>query len=425
MRYKRVRTNMAAPSRHAVSDLRKVLEISRLMAAEVDMDGLLHLIIQRSMELLKAERASLFLYDAASHELVSRIAAGTGEIRFSADRGIAGATVRGNRVIHVPDAYKDKRFNREVDRASGFRTRNILSVPLHDHQGAIVGVLQVLNKRRGAFGRGDIDLARTLAAQAGVLLQRSSLVEHYLRKQEMDRAMKIARDIQRGLLPETTPPICGFELAGFCQPADETGGDMFDFVPLDDGRWMLVVADASGHGVGPALVVAETRAMLRVMALRGCGLTETLTTANSLLHRDLSGPFVTCFVGMLEPLSGRMIYSSAGHGPMLFYDRAADSFDEVKATTIPLGLMNDVCFDDSTDHRFGRGSFGVIMTDGFFEAVDKEGECFGTERIKEMLRRDRDLPAKQMIQHLHDAVKQFRAGQAQADDLTMVILRRR
>jgi len=406
-------------------DLLKVLEITRRMAATVDLDSLLELIIERSRELLDAERASLFLYERGTNELVSRIATDADEIRFGADSGIAGATIQTGSTINVPDAAADERFNPQIDRKTGFRTRNILSVPLRDHEGELVGVLQVLNKRRGPFDDADINLAETLGAQAGVLLQRARLIEHYVMKQEMERAMRIARDIQRGLLPDAAPSICGFDVAGFSMPADDTGGDTYDFLALPDGRWMLVVADASGHGIGPALVIAETRAMLRAVSLRGCDLPVVLDTVNELLTADLEGRFVTCFVGLLDPLISTMTYAAAGHGPLLFYDRSKDAFARIMATGLPLGIMPDVDYTVTVTHGFDGGDFAAITTDGFFEAQNADGEQFGVSRMTEMFRRDRDLPAATMIENLHKAVAEFTAGQPQADDLTAIIIRRK
>jgi len=407
-------------------DLRQVLEITRVMAATADFDKLLGLIIDRGMELLGAERASLFLYESATDELVSRIAAGAGEIRFPAGSGIAGAAVRGGKTLVVADAYADERFNRDIDRETGFRTRNILTVPLRDFLGELVGVLQVLNKRSGPFTDDDVALAETLAAQAGVALQRARLIVHYLAKQEMERAMKIARDIQRRLLPAGAPHVCSFDIAGFSQPADDTGGDTYDFMALPDGRWLLVGADASGHGIGPALVVAETRAMLRAVSRGGREIPGLLGTVNNLLNEDLEdGRFVTCFVGLLDPLRTELIYAAAGHGPMLFYDRRRDHFDQVPATQMPLGIVPELDYTDLLTCRFAGGDFAAVTTDGFFEARNAAGEQFGVGRMIDLLRRDRDRPAAEMIDRLHQAVVAFTHAQPQDDDLTAIVIRKR
>ena len=409
------------------TDLGKILEIARAMAATEDLDALLGLIVERSMELLGAERATVFLYDAPSDELVSRVAAGEGEIRSPADRGIAGATIRQGATLLVADAYADPRFNPDVDRKTGFRTRNILSVPLRDYHGGLVGVLQILNKAGGPFDAQDVELGEVLGAQAGVALQRARLIGHFLQKQEMERAMKIARDIQQALLPEAGPRICGYDVAGFCQPADQTGGDTYDFMPLPDGRWMLAVADATGHGIGSALVIAETRAMLRALSRHGPpDASAVLRNVNELLAADLGDArFVTCFLGLLDPLVHRLSCASAGHGPLLFYRRKEDAFEEVEATAMPLGILAEAPFDEVFTRSLAPGDFAAVTTDGFFEAANPAGEAFGVKRMRELLRRDRDLPSARMIERLHQAVRDFTAGQPPQDDLTAVVIRRR
>ncbi len=413
-----------SPDKQA-DDLAKVLEISRAMVATEDLDSLLKLIIARSMELLHAERATLLLYDSAADELVSRIAAGLDELRVPAGAGICGATIASRRTINVPDAYADARFNPDVDRRTGFRTRNILSAPLFAYDGSLVGVLQVLNKRRGAFDDHDVLLAETLGAQAGVAIQRARLIEHFLAKQQMERAMRIARDIQRDLLPKESPRGAGFDVAGFNRPADETGGDIYDFVPRADGRWMLSVADATGHGIGPALIIAETRAILRAVGRGEPDPAAVLGAANDMLSADLdNGRFVTCFLGTLDLRAASLRYASAGHGPLLFYTRRDDRFEQTPASGPPLGIVEGTDFGPATRFDFQPGDFAVITTDGFFEASNARDEQFGMERMTDVLRKARDLPAAEMIEVLHAAVCEFAAGEPQADDLTAVVIRR-
>ena len=412
-------------------DLQRILDISRAMTAARDLDELLGLILDRSMELLGAERATVFLYDSATDELVSRIARGSQEIRMPAGRGIAGACVRERVVINVPDVYADERFNAEFDRGSGFCTRNILAMPLQDYSGDLVGVLEVINKCDGTFGPYDISLAETLAAQAGVVIQRARLIEQYVEKQRMQRSLEIAREIQRGLLPKGDPAVPGFDIAGFSAAADETGGDIYDFMPLSAGRLGVVVADASGHGIGPALVIAETRAMLRALAGKTCDVPRVMAAVNDLLSQDLGeSRFVTCFLGVLDPAKSRLTFASAGHGPILFYDRRADTFEELSATAIPLGIFGGVSFEDVVGRTLRKGDFAAIVTDGLFEAMPGRsvhaaaGEQFGIARIRDLLRSARDLPAREMIDRLHKAVADWSAPGPQADDLTAVIIRK-
>ncbi len=407
------------------SALGKVLQISRDMVATNDLDELLGLIIVRSMELLEAERATLFLYDAGSDELFSRIAAEAGEIRFPAGVGIAGAVVRSKQVLNVPDAYADERFNRDIDRRTGFRTRNILAVPLLNHDGELAGVLEVLNKRGGRFDEDDITLAETLGAQAGVVIQRARLLDHYVEKQKMEHALQIARQIQQDILPKENPQIAGFDAAGWSGPADETGGDIYDFLDLGEGRWTFMLADATGHGVGPALVVAEARAMLRALSDADLDISAVMARVNDLLTADLGqSRFVTCFFALLNGPGGTVRYVSAGQGPIIFYDRAADRFDELPATALPLGIMEGTDFNEQVRRKLAPGDMMVVTTDGFFEASDADGELFGTERICQIIRRCRDLPADEIIQNLRQKTFEFTGPVPQADDLTAIIVKK-
>ncbi len=413
------------PKQNQLADLGKVLEISRAMVAASDLDSLLKLIIERSMELLDAERASIFLYDPQSQELISRVAAGVDEIRARVDRGISGATVRTGQTMNIPDAYADHRFNPEIDRKTGFRTRNILSIPLRDYHRSLVGVLQVINKRAGTFSDYDITLAETLAAQAGVAIERASLIDHYVEKQQMERAMQIAKDIQRGLLPASNPAIEGFDVAGFSEPADETGGDMYDFMQLSDGQWMLVIADATGHGIGSALMIAETRAMLRAIAQHGSDASEVLAQTNKLLTADLGdGRFVTCFFGLLNPQTSELSYASAGHGPLIFYDSAAKQFQQSPATALPLGIMAETEFRAPEAVTLASGDIVLLTTDGIYEATNPSGEQFGIGRMLELLQRDRRQPAQTIVANLRKAVRVFTKGQQPKDDLTAVVVRK-
>jgi phosphoserine phosphatase len=407
-----------------LEDLQKLLAISRSMVAASDLDTLLHLIVERSMELLGAERATLFLYDPARDQLISRIAHKAEEIRMPADRGVAGACIRTRAVINVADAYADGRFNPEIDRQTGFRTRNILAIPLNDYSDDLVGVLEVINKRSGSFGRYEITLAETLAAQAGVAIQRANLIQHYLEMQKMQRAMEIAREIQQGLLPKADPKLAGYDIAGFSQPADQTGGDVYDFFPLGEDRLAIVVADAAGHGIGPALVIAETRAMLRALSGQCPDMPVVLGTVNDLLAADLSDArFVTCFFGVLDTRQSCLTFASAGQGPILLYDRQADAFREQVATGVPLGAFGGVRFDEVIVYGLHPGDFATILTDGLFEAMNEHGEQFGIERVMDLLRCCRDLPARETIEQLRNAVMSFSVAE-QADDYTAVIVRR-
>lgn len=418
------------PDDRRPADLERLLDVARRLGATVDLDRMLAAIVAAATDLLDCERATVFLYDEASDELCSRIATGIedspiSEIRFPASRGIAGVVAQTGRLVNLADAYADPRFNQEFDRASGFRTRSMLAVRLADHDDATVGVLQLLNKRRGAFDRRDEEIAGFLGSQAGVAIQRQRLLDHFAEKQRIQRDLNLARSIQQGLLPRSNPALAGFDVAGWNRPADETGGDFFDFLPLPDGRLAVAIADATGHGIGPALVMAEARALFRALVGGAAGLERAVNEMHRLLCLDLpENRFVTAFCGILEPASGEVEFLSAGQGPILQYEAATGAIRDLPAQGLPLAFFPEATYEGATRIMMAPGDLLVLLTDGFSEWARGDGEAFGEERVADVIRRLQAASADEMIAGLYAAVLDFSGGTRQADDLTAVIIKR-
>jgi sigma-B regulation protein RsbU (phosphoserine phosphatase) len=408
-----------------VRDLQVLLGLTRTMAVTTDLDALLALILESARQLLAAERGTLFLYDAAADELVSKIAHGAPAIRIPARAGIAGACAQDRVLINIPDAYADARFNREVDRQTGYHTRCLLTVPLTGTEGQLVGVLQLLNKVGGAFGRYDEQLAETLAAQIGVTLQRATLLDHFVQKKQLEKSLDIARSIQQGLLPREAPRVPGYEIAGWSQPAEQTGGDCYDFIPLPGGRWGLQIADATGHGIGAALMISTARALLRALSGPEEAPTTVLEGANRWLCADaLDGRFVTAFFGILDPTQHRLEYASAGQGPLFWYRADRGEVEATGSTGLPLGVMEDLPIGPAPPVTLGVGDMGVFLTDGFMEAQNAAGAQLGAGELCRLLQTSAGQPAAAVIQVLVAAVREFLAGQPPHDDLTAVVVRR-
>ena len=413
---------MSAEGRQ-IEKLRRILDVARQMAATTDLDALLGMIVQATCQVLDCERATIFLYEPESSELYSRVATGAESIRFPADLGIAGAAARDRTVVNVPDAYADQRFNPEIDKRTGFHTHNLLTFPLENLDGDLMGVLQALNKVGRPFDAQDEDLARVLSAQAGVALHRGRLLEEFAEKQRMARDLEIARTIQQALLPDKDPVIDGYEIAGWNRSADETGGDCYDFIPLERGRLAVLIADATGHGIGAALVIAQCRALVRAMLAITEDVAAAVTSVNRLLTNDLrAGSFVTAFVGILDPRRHRLEYVAAGQGPLLLLTSAG--VESRGATGLPLGVIEDVQYDAGR-FDFSPNSHLVLLTDGFYEAATAEMDFFGEQRVIEFIRQNPATPLPTLIQDLYERINDFVTGRPQADDLTAVLIRRK
>ncbi len=162
----------------------ELLKICQRMSSERDLAALLDLIANEATKLMGADRASLFLLDRERGELWSKVALGSGEIRFDARLGIAGAVALSGQTINVEDAHQDPRFYKEIDLRSGYRTRTLLAIPLRNHEGEIVGTFEVLNKKTGAFNKEDEEILKALAAQVAIAIETAQLVEEMKRHRD-------------------------------------------------------------------------------------------------------------------------------------------------------------------------------------------------------------------------------------------------
>ena len=253
---------------------------------------------------------------------------------------------------------------------------------------------------------------------------REAELQHAL--EEVNHDLEIARSIQQGLLPSETLNLEDFEIAGWNQPADETGGDYFDWQSLPDGRIAISLADATGHGIGPALVSASCRAYSRASLLAGADKNGFLDRLNSLLAEDLSANrFVTFAVLFLDPVDSHVRVLSAGHGPMLLYRHRTNEIESLEAHGIPLGMIAGVPYNSATEVWLEPGDMMALITDGFYEWENREGQQFGVQRLEAAIREARDRSAEEVIGGLREAVERFCGGTEQQDDLTAVVLKRR
>lgn len=405
--------------------LRILIDISQQMSRTFHLRPLLETIEQASRSALGCERATIFLYDAGTDELYSEIATGTDKIRFPANRGIAGEAARTRCVVIVPDAYADPRFNPEIDRKTGYQTRNLLTLPLVTPDDDVIGVLQLLNKERGSFNHGDEQLAEALGSLTAIAIKRQMLMDEAAIKQKLERDLDIAREIQSGLLPQRDPQFDTFDIAGWNRPADQTGGDCYDFLELDDGQLLFMIADATGHGIGPALIVAQCRAMIRAVADSTTELVTIATTVNDLLCHDLTcGRFVTSCFGLLDPAAKRIDYVSAGHGPMLVYRAASREVESFNACGMPLGIVPGNELDLSTPVELQPGDMFVLLTDGFAEWAGPDRQLYGQRRVNQFLIDHADLAASDLIAALYRDVLTHAGSTPQLDDLTAIVIKR-
>ena len=242
---------------------------------------------------------------------------------------------------------------------------------------------------------------------------------------QLNHDLDIARSIQQDLLPAQSPTLENFDVAGWNQPADQTGGDYFDWQSLPDGRLAISLGDATGHGIGPALVSALCRAYARASLVVDDEHDRVLERLNRLLADDLSANrFVTFALVLLDPMTSEVEILSAGHGPIVWYKHATREVDNLEAQGIPLGMIAGVSYEKALVRRLAPNDMIVLVTDGFYEWENAKGEEFGLHRLESVILQSHDCSADEVIARLRFAVEDFCGGTEQKDDLTAVVLKR-
>ncbi|MGA2328637.1 MAG: SpoIIE family protein phosphatase [Bryobacteraceae bacterium] len=241
------------------------------------------------------------------------------------------------------------------------------------------------------------------------------------KKQELEFHMRLAREIQQRYYT-TTASLAGFDIAAAAYPADETGGDYFDFLPQPDGSLYIVLADIAGHGVGSAFLMAETRATLRAYATMAPDISSLLNCLNRSLADSLPGNrFVTMFLGRIDPQKRSLEYASAGHEPGYLLRDSGDIGAVLGSTVPPLGLFPDQQFCSGQVVPLEHGDTIVLLTDGITESTNAEGGLFGSEGALDFIRRQQQSTAGSIVRGLYLAARTFAGGLSQLDDITSVI----
>jgi len=259
------------------------------------------------------------------------------------------------------------------------------------------------------------------------------LAEEALRKREHERdrlrhSLELAREVQQKLLPRENPVIAGLDVAGRSIYCDETGGDYYDFIPLNqDGKQTLavVVGDVSGHGISSALIMATVRASLRQRLSLPGSISRIIGDVNHQLAGDVhdSGQFVTLFFLVLDPVLRVLKWVRAGHDPAIYYDPATAQIEELSGDGMALGVYPDAHYTVNEKNGFNRGSVIVLGTDGIWESRNSSGEMLGKEVISEIIREHAACGAAEILEAVITKIRKFQGDMKSEDDLTLVVVK--
>lgn len=415
---------MGARSRLTRQDMEAILDVTRHLAAPFELSALLAEVTAAARRVLRSERASVWLHDAATDELVLEVASDIRHVRIPIGRGLVGAAALAGRLVNTPDCYADARFDRSVDIQSGFHTRCSLALPLIDHQGGMVGVMQVLNKRGGVFDAADEVLAEALAAQCAMALQRARMTAALIQGEKLRQELELARVVQHSTLPREWPQVPGYDMHGTFMPAEQTGGDTYDLMLLPQGL-LVVLGDATGHGIAPALSVLQMHAMLRTAMRLGVTLEAAFTQVNDQLAEVLpDSHFVTAFIGLLDVNTHRLRFLSGGQGPILHFHAAEGRCSTYRATSFPMGAMPITRLRPAVEMALAPGDWLVVLSDGVYEYEDPADVPLGAAAVEALLAQAHAESPASVSARLLALLREFARGAPQDDDITMVLLKR-
>lgn len=353
-------------------------------------------------------------------QLVVRAARGQG---FQISSAVRDRVIKEGASVLVVDAQTDQAF-RERASIVAQNVRSMMAVPLQSKD-RVIGLIYLDSPNMiQPFTREDLNLLTVMANVAAIRIEHARLVEVEQVERMMAKELDQAAQIQKGLLPRSAPTVAGLDLAGSTAACRTVGGDYYDFITYPDGRVAILVGDVAGKGMPAALLMSSLQARVQVLFEECENLSGSVTRLNKAISSNCpENRFITFFVCILDPATGEVTYTNAGHNPPLLVRRAG-GVETLGVGGIILGIMPKFAYQQA-GVRMERGDILVLFSDGVTEAsrpdVDEE---FGDDRLGEVVRQHADDSCDSIVKAVIEAVAQFTQGAPAADDITVVIAKR-
>ena len=399
-------------------------ELAREIGASRDLRAIMDRIIRRSLRAINAEQCVITMVSEQSLEpmktLVRAMVTSAEHEQFHLSQNLLGWMHLNKKALLSNSPRTDERFRGITWDQS---IHSILCVPLMI-KSELKGVLTAYNKKgQGGFTEDDQRLLAIIAMQSAQVVDNARLYEDQQAYIRMQEEVRLASTIQRDLLPKVGPGVRGYDIAGRSIPAQMVGGDYFDFIPMGSDHLAICLGDVSGKGLPASLLMANLQATLRGQTLHEIPVKDRLTRSNELLYRSTDPEkFATLFYGVLDLQHHTFTFSNAGHeNPYLF--KKQDGVLRLIVGGTVLGVVDHFPFDEDVV-GIDPGDLLVVFSDGITEAFNTDEEQFGEVRLEGVLRACMEDPAEKIIDKIVNAVNAFAGEAAQADDLTLVVMKR-
>ncbi len=427
-------------------------DLGEAFTEEIDREHLLRIIITCARKVTAAKGAAIYLWDFDRQKLIAasvegnfppplmiapavaeQLAAKIEDLQaflkleaVPAGSGTIIAEVAQTGVgVLVEKAEADPSF--PWFKQQSLQTSTYLAVPLH-YRAEQLGVLALANREDGQpFSKADFDLVKSVADQAAYSLQHAKIYTELTEKKKLDHEIEVAREIQRILLPSDAPRMEGFNCAALNIPAQQVSGDYFDFIQVDAKHWGVAVADVSGKGVPASIIMAMCRSVLRSKATGNLSPAQVLRAVNRQLYPDIREDMFITMLYMILDSSGTLTLARAGHESPLCCRDHFKHIETLQAPGMALGIDAGDVFDEvikDVTVELSPLDTVVVYTDGINEALDDEGNEFGQEQLKAVLRDAGPQSVDFLVKTIVDRVQNFSRGHPQNDDITLAAVQR-
>lgn len=414
--------------RRRANQLQTLAQVTRSVVSILDLDTLVSQVVDIIADAFGYYHVQLFVLDPENNRLIFKASSDRtihelwrrkGRYQLL-DEGIIGWVARHGRLKNVPDVTRDPLYIPDDLRLlPDTRSEMAVALKLEDE---VLGVLDVQSDKVNAFGPEDEFILVALADAVALAIANARLYASALEQQRLSTELRVAREIQIGFLPDQLPTLPGYEFAARWEPAREIGGDFYDFIPLQNGRLGLVIADVADKGIPAALYMALSRTTMRLVTARDPSPAEALQRVNAaILDTTYSDLFVTMFYLVIDPRSHLVRYASGGHGLALLVQEK--EIIPLRSKGMALGILPDIYIEERWQ-GLAPGDVIILYTDGVTDAVNDRMEDYGKERFYRRIRALWGRSADEMAAGIYEDVRAWKGEAPRYDDFTLVIARR-
>lgn len=403
-------------------ELELLQETGTILSMSIQLDDVFKSIVDALEKLISFNAIGIYILRQKGEQIDELFSSGYQNaaspdlLRLKAGKGLVGWVAKTGEPVIVPNVKQDQRYV-----AAREETMSELVVPLFFGT-EVIGAFNLESDKLDAYSPSDLEMVTAFANQASLSITRARLIQETFEKNKIKEQLQVAREIQKSFQPSKELRYRGYDFDAVNISSEEVGGDYFDFIPIVDNQLGVTIADVSGKGLPASLIMASFRASLIAEIRNNYAIRTILRKVNNLICESVEkGKFVTAVYGVLDMKNRIFTFANAGHNPPILL-RATGEVEFLSTGGWTLGIMPEREYEERPIH-IRDGDILVLYTDGVTEAESPSGELFGTERLVELVKTNRQRPAKEMREMVVQEIIRFRDPSSQPDDLTIVIIK--